>query len=104
MTLWIQTSGPTRGWTPPRGLEHSRPREVRLSAGGATLVALGLLLAAGAVVGGVGLSLRASWDARDARRLELEGVPGEGLVTSLRQTRGESRKNWVTYRYHAGGK
>jgi hypothetical protein len=103
MKLWINAVEPNRGWTPPPGLARSRPREVRLSAGGVALVVLGLLLAAGGAAGAAALAVMARRDARNARLLEEHGVAAEAVVTSLGPTRGEKARKRATYRYVVDG-
>jgi hypothetical protein len=83
----------------PPPLTNSRPRDVRLTAAGRGLVVLAVLLAVGAIVALVGLSLLASRQADAARALVEQGASATGEVTRL-WTSGDDRRR-VDYRFVA---
>jgi hypothetical protein len=93
-----------RNWTPPRGLARSRPRQVRLSAGGKALMALAIALVAGGLAAGVGLGWVASRDADESRLFHLESVSTHGVITRLWRARGNQRQPWMAYQFAAEGR
>lgn len=88
-----------RGWRPPDGLDRSRPRDVRLTAGGGALAALSAALFAAALVVGVGLEVVAEREHESRRLLRDEGADARGEVVRLWRARGEKRQPWVAYRF-----
>ncbi|MGD0308507.1 MAG: DUF3592 domain-containing protein [Acidobacteriota bacterium] len=90
---------PRIGWIPPDGLDHSRPRAVRLTVRGKALVALALALLSAGIVAGVLLETVAVREARESRLLLRETVPTSGVVTRLWRGKGENRQPWITYRF-----
>ena len=91
-------------FTPPRGLDRGRPREVRLSvAGRALAVVIGLLLAAGPTVGGFML-LEATSQRTERQRLAAEGVETAATVTRLWRPSKESKQWSVAYQFDVAGR
>lgn len=93
-----------RAWTPPDGLNRSRPREVRLRRGGRALACVGVGLWLAALVAGVSLEVEARAQAERQRVFREHAVHANGEVTRLWRRRGESRQTWIAYRFSAGGR
>jgi hypothetical protein len=92
-----------RNWTPPDGLDHTRPRSTALTGAGKAVTVVALALLAGAVVAAVALGVKARQDARYVRLLREDGVAADGRVTRVWRERGESRQPWISYRFESGG-
>src|SRR5262245_5827095 len=90
-------------WTPPDGLERSRPREVRLTGGGKALIGLALFLWFGAIGATVALQLESSRQAEERRRFAADSVEGVAEVTRLWRGGGEGKPRMVEYRLEANG-
>ncbi len=90
-------------FTPPRGLDRSRPRETRLSGVGRALVVVIALLLAGAPTVGVVLARVAAAQAAERQRLVDDGVETQGVVTRLWSSSGDSKQWRVAYRFEADG-
>jgi hypothetical protein len=88
----------------PRELNTSRPRDVRLTAGGWALVALTVSLFAGAVGAGIGLSREADRQARLQRAFVDDGVDTQGDVIRLWRDSDKDKSRWVSYRYVVDGR
>jgi hypothetical protein len=89
------TSEPT--WEPPRGLDRSRPREVRLTGSGIALL-LGLFaLTTGAVASFVILTNASLKQGEEQRLLREEGADAEAVVTRLWRSSEKSNPAWVSY-------
>lgn len=95
---------PKRAWTPPDGLDRSRPRELRLTSGGKGLVALAACLWIGALAAGIGLHLHSSRQAAEQRLFREQAVDGVAEVTRLWRGKGESKQPWVGYRLTVDGR
>ena len=67
-------AGLQRRFVPPRGLDRSRPRDVRFTAGGKALLVAAILLFAGAVAAGIGLQRAALRDAAVRQSLRDAGA------------------------------
>jgi hypothetical protein len=93
---------PRHGWTPPDGLDHSRPRAVRLTVRGKALAALALAFVGGGIVAGALLETVAIREARESRLLLREAVPTSGVVTRLWRGKGKNKQPWATYRFQTG--
>jgi len=90
----------TRTFTLPPKLTTSRPRDVRLTAGGRVLLAVALLLFAGAITSYILLSRESVRQASERRLLATEGVPAQGVVTRL-WTNDDNRRR-VDYQFEVG--
>jgi len=86
----------------PRPLTLSRPRDVELTRAGSALVAVAVLLFAGAVVMGVLLSGEARRQAGNQQALVEQGTTAGGEVTRL-WTNGDDRRR-VEYRFVVDGR
>ena len=93
-----------RRFVPPRGLDRSRPRDVRLTAAGNAVMIVAVLLFSGAVAAGI-LLQRVAVRQAAAQRLMLEsGVVTSAEVTRLWRGSDDSKQPWVAYRFEAGGR
>ncbi len=104
MALLLMAADRERGFTPPAGLGASRPRDVRLTAGGRVVAALAAALLVGAVAAGVVLQRVANAQQRDRLRLAESGAVTDGTVIDLGRSGGDSKRYWVSYRFRAGGR
>jgi hypothetical protein len=86
-----------RTFTLPPRLTTSRPRDVRLTGAGRALLAVALLLFAGAIASYVLLSREVARQTSERRLLATEGVPTQGVVARL-WTDGDDRRR-VEYRF-----
>lgn len=86
----------------PAPLTASRPRDVRLTAGGWTLVVLAVLLFAAAVGAGIGMYGVTQRQAEERRAIVADGVMTTGAVTRL-WTDGDNRRK-VRYEFAADGR
>ena len=87
-----------RRWVPPKGLEHSRPREVSLTMGGRALAVLSAGFVLGGIAMGIALLLLVARQRDDRERLRDHGVAVDAVVTRLWTTNGEERRHWVQFR------
>ena len=92
--------GLARTFTQPPRLTTSRPREVRLTAAGWALLAVALILFAGAITSYVVLSRESARQAGERRLLVTEGVPARGIVARL-WTNDDNRRR-VEYQFEVG--
>ncbi len=90
------------GWTPPAGLDHSRPRSVRLTAAGKFLVGLAFALVLAGIGTGVGLAVVAAREARTAEVTLRDAVATQGEVIRIWRSSGKDRQPWITYRFNDG--
>jgi len=92
-------------FTPPRGLDRGRPREVRLSIAGRVLVVMiGLLLAA-APTAGVFMVRMATAQRVERQRLADDGAKIAGVVTRLWRTSSKNSQQWsVAYQFDVEGR
>jgi hypothetical protein len=104
MTPRRSFDGSEQAWTPPDGLDRSRPRELRLIANGMVVLVVAAILGAAAPVVGIGLEYKARNDAARAAGLRDRGVAAEAEVTRLWRSRGDRRQPWMAYRYAANGR
>jgi hypothetical protein len=93
-----------RNWTPPDGLERSRPREIRATAGGVALVALAAAIFAAALAAGIGLEVLAGRQREVQRRLRDEGAAVSAEVVRLWRARDDHRQPWFAYRFTTNGR
>ncbi len=91
-------------WTPPAGLDRSRPRAVQFTGSGRFLLALSIALGLGAVAAGAGLGVRAAREAEESRLLKNEGRETEGLVTRLWRSGDKNHQPWVAYQFSFEGR
>ena len=91
-----------RGWTPPRGLERSGPRDVSLTASGWALAVLSAVLVVGALIVGIGLYLVAERQQDQRFRVSEHGVDTVGVVTRLWIPKGKERRHWVAFQFDTG--
>jgi hypothetical protein len=91
-------------WTPPDGLERSRPREVRLTAAGRGLVFAVVALWLAAVGAWIGLQLVIARGASESRLFRAEAVDAQAEVTRLWRAGDNKRKYRVAYRFEASGR
>jgi hypothetical protein len=92
-----------RRFVPPPGLDRSRPREVRLTAGGKAVVVTAVVLFVGAVAAGIVMQQVAQRQAAAQRLMLDEGIVVNGEVIRLWRSSGDSKQPWVAYRFEAGG-
>ncbi len=93
------------GWTPPEGLNRSRPREVVLNGRGIMLYVMAAVMAAGGVFGAVFIARASRRQQAETRHLLAEGREAEGVVTRLWRTGdGESHEHHVAYRFPVDGR
>ena len=92
-------------WQPPAELAGCRPREVRLTGAGRTLVVLAVLLAAGSIAAGVLLYAKAAADRAFRRELAEVGNDLDARVTRCWTSgkKGDTRY-WVEYEFRADGR
>src|SRR5262245_52496835 len=93
-----------RRWTPPKGLERSRPRHVTFTASGWALACLSAALVIGGCVVGIALSVLASSQRAEALRLRERGVETEATITRLWRSRGEETRRFADFEFDAGGR
>jgi hypothetical protein len=91
-------------WTPPPGLERTRPREMRLTAGGQALLVLSALFVIGGAATFVGLSLVSARQAQTLRRWHEQAVDTTGQVTRLWRRGGKQREHRMAYRFSIDGR
>jgi hypothetical protein len=87
----------------PAGLERSAPRPVKLSRRGRFVFCLAIGFIGGAVASGLGLGSIAARGVAETQQFSGEGAVTEGVVTAKWQTRGDSPKRWIAYRFDAPG-
>ena len=87
----------------PAGLERSAPRPVKLSRRGKFVFCLAIAFIGGAVASGLGLGSIAARGVAETRRFSGEGAITGGVVTAKWQSRGDSSKRWIAYRFDAAG-
>lgn len=92
-----------RTFAMPHELTRSRPRDVRLTAGGKALYVTALVLVAAAFVGGGGVFLEASRQAGRWAAFDRDSVEVRGAVTRLWRGDGDEKPAWVAYRFEASG-
>lgn len=90
-------------WTPPDGLERSRPREVRLTLGGRGLIALSVVLWVAAIATTVALQLESNRQADERDLFAAQSVEARAEVTQLWRDRGEGKPRMVEYRFEVNG-
>ena len=90
-----------RRWTPPDGLDRSRPRPVRFNGAGKAVLSVAVALFVGALPAGVALQVTASRQAQNRRLLQDQGVDTEGRITRLWRSRDEDKQPWVAYQFTA---
>lgn len=91
-----------RQWTPPRGLDRARPREVCLTGAGKALVVLAGALMIAALAVGILLEVAARAQAEKRRVWDEQAVSTQGRVTRLWQRRqGENPRLWMAYEFSA---
>ena len=88
----------------PRELDTSRPRAVRLTAGGRMLAALAVTLFVASVGAGIGMSRVADRQVREQRIFADEGIDTHGEVVRLWRGSGKDQSRWVSYRYAVAGR
>jgi hypothetical protein len=80
----------------------SVPRDVRLTAGGKTVMGLAVVFAAGALAAAIGLSVLRAGQQSDRAALTADAVAASATVVRVTTTRGEDPKQVATYRYSVG--
>jgi hypothetical protein len=103
MTTSPATRRPPTSPLPPE-LRGSVPRDVRLTAGGRTVAALAIVLAAGALVSAILLSLVYTRSVAERQLRAREGRTADAEVVRLEVTRGEQPRRTVMYRYEVDGR
>ena len=94
-----------RQWTPPRGLDRARPREVCLTGAGKALMVLAAVLGVAALAVGILLEVAARGQAEDRRVWDEQAVSSQGRITRLWQRRqGDQNRHWIAYEFPANGK
>ncbi len=93
-----------RTWQPPRELQHSCPREVRLKVAGRLLLAVAVICLVGAPVAGALLYVKAAADRNQRRELIANGRGGRAVVTRRWMGKGDHPSYFVDYTYEAGGR
>jgi hypothetical protein len=99
----MRTPDSKDGFTLPYELQRSAPRPVKLSRRGRFVFGLAILFFAGAVAAGVGLGSEAAKGVADSRRFAAESAVAEGVVLAKWQSRSDSSRRWITYRFATGG-
>ena len=92
-----------RAFKPPRELERSRPRDVRLTTNGRFLLGVAWLLAAAAIVATLGLQAEARKDAIAAATMEEQGVVTSATIDRLWRGKGDGNPPYVAFHFDAGG-
>lgn len=93
-----------RTFVPPAELGTSRPRNVRLTAGGQAVVAATVVLLLAAMGVGTGMYRTAVRQAGERRAMAVEGVDTSGVVTRLWRGTDKEKQPWVSYRFAADGR
>jgi len=93
-----------RHWTPPAGLDRSRPRMVSLTVSGKALLALAVALGLSAMAAGGGLGAIAARQTEESRLLQRDSMVTEGRITKLWRSSGEDKQPWVAYRFIRQGR
>lgn len=88
----------------PPELGASRPRDVRLTAGGKALLAVAVALFVASVGVGIGMSRAADRQVRQQRIFAAEGIDAHGDVVRLWRGSGKDQTRWVSYRYAVEGR
>jgi hypothetical protein len=91
------------GWTPPEGLNRSRPRPVVLNGRGIMLHVLAVLMLLGGVAGAVWIARESRRQQAQARLMVAEGRETAGVVTRLWRSGGKSDEHRVAYRFAVDG-
>ncbi len=86
-------------WIPPRELQRARPREVRLTFGGKTLVGLAIALLLGGIFGGLALYTKASRDRLERTRLLESGIDAEAWIIRRWTAGSDPVRYWAEYSY-----
>ncbi|MBN2370671.1 MAG: DUF3592 domain-containing protein, partial [Vicinamibacteria bacterium] len=102
MTDRIKLQQLSRHWTPPGGLDRSRPREVMLTPGGRALAAFSVAMLACSLAAVAGLDLIAERERRTARLFEVKGRDAGAEVTRLWRERGKDHQPWIAFRFRVG--
>ena len=91
------------GWKPPPELERGRPRPARYTGAGYAVWVLAVLLLAGGLALGVGISVKADRDQQKNRTLAAATGRAEARITRLwRRGSGGDRKYFADYQFSAG--
>jgi hypothetical protein len=90
-------------WAPPPGLDRSRPRPVRFTAGGWALAVLSAALVVAGFAAGIALFSLASGQEREALQLRARGIDTDAIVTRLWTSDGEDPQRFVAFQFDAGG-
>ena len=88
----------------PDELQGSIPRQVRLTRGGAALAVTAVVMAVGALVSAILMSIAYQRDQRERQVRSRDTVIVPAEVAAVRVTRGDHPKRVITYRYEAGGR
>lgn len=105
MDIRFQIEALQRQWTPPRGLDRARPREVCLTGAGKALVVLAGALMVAALVAGILLEVAARAQAEERRVWDEQAVSTQGRITRLWQRRqGDQNRHWMAYEFSANGR
>ncbi len=93
-----------RTWQPPPELQHSCPREVRLTGAGRALLTIAVICFLTAPLAGVILHIKATGDHAQRRELIASGAEGRAAVTRRWMRRGDHPRYFVDYVYEAAGR
>lgn len=93
-----------RKWKPPGELARSRPREVRLTGAGKGLLALAVVLFAGAIVAAAALAAARAAEVGEQRALRETGAPAWSQITRVWRARDDEKTPWLSYRFEVGGR
>ena len=92
-----------KGWSPPRELRHSAPRQVRLSHTGVSLAIVAALLVLGTVAAAVTLGRMSLRETETYQLLESRGKETDARVIRLWRSKGENKRRHVEYRFELDG-
>lgn len=91
-----------RAFKPPRELERSRPREVRLTTNGRFLQGVVWLLVVAAIVATLGLQSEARKDAVAAATMAEHGVVTSATIDRLWRGKGDGNPPYVAFHFDVG--
>jgi uncharacterized protein DUF3592 len=91
-------------WSPPRELNRSRPREVRITHAGAVVRGLGIFLTFGAPIACLFIVTKLLSTDRERDQLARDGKEVNAEVVNLWKTTGENKRPRVAYRFELDGK
>ena len=94
----------SRSWVPPDGLDRARPREVRLTKAGWSLVVGIAILLAAVPSTFITLQFEARRQGRERRLFVEQAAPATGEVVRLWRGRGDKKDPWMRYAFTVDGR